>query len=120
MTLERFLNRLSSERPAPGGGAAAALIGTLGIALLEMTVRINARRDKNPQKKGLSRKTGWLASAKRSLLGLMVEDAEAFERISVLYKKKETGASWQDALKKGAVVPYQIAEIVSGTSGLLS
>lgn len=118
-TLEDFLNDLSSERGAPGGGAAAALAGALGVSLLEMTVRINARRAKGAGKKGLEHKVKWLSGARRSLLSLMAKDAEVFEKIAELYRKKEKGPAWQGALKKGAVVPYQIAEIVSGAGDIL-
>ena len=113
------MNDLSSQRGAPGGGAAAALTGALGVSLLEMTVRINALRVKGAGKKDLERKVKWLGGARRSLLSLMAKDAEAFEKIAELYRKKEKGPAWQGALKKGAVIPYQIAEIASGAGELL-
>lgn len=118
-TVELFLNELSSERGAPGGGAAAALAGALGISLLEMTVRINARRGQSSGKKYFLRKVKWLKGARRILLDLMGKDAQAFEKIAALYRKKEKGAAWQSALKKGAVVSYQIVEIVSDAGNLL-
>ena len=36
MSLEEYINDLSSDSPAPGGGAAAALTGAQGIALTMM------------------------------------------------------------------------------------
>jgi formiminotetrahydrofolate cyclodeaminase len=119
-SLERFLNELASDRPTPGGGSAAALAGALGISLLEMTVRINGRRSQGSGKKSVHRKTGWLAGARRSLLGLMSQDAKAFEKIAALHRKKEKGSAWQRALKGGAAVPYKIARIVSDAGGILN
>jgi formiminotetrahydrofolate cyclodeaminase len=118
-TLEGFLSDLSSESGAPGGGAAAALAGALGISLIEMTVRINARRTPNTDKKKFNRKVKWLRWARRTLLDSMDKDVQAFEKIAALYRKKEKGPAWQGALKKGAVVPYQIAEITAGAGHLV-
>ena len=40
-TLHRYLERLSSREPIPGGGSAAALVAALGAALIEMVGRIS-------------------------------------------------------------------------------
>jgi methenyltetrahydrofolate cyclohydrolase len=50
-SLHQYLGELGSSRPSPGGGSAAALCGTLGIALLEMVSGINDKREKKVSSK---------------------------------------------------------------------
>ena len=44
MTVGELLQRLGSSDPAPGGGAAAALAGALGAALVQMTANLTIGR----------------------------------------------------------------------------
>ena len=40
MTVERFLEAMASKDPTPGGGAAAAIAGATGAALIAMVGRL--------------------------------------------------------------------------------
>src|SRR6185312_2573436 len=46
LTLGDFLTRLGSADPTPGGGAAAAVVGALGAALIEMTANLTLGKPK--------------------------------------------------------------------------
>src|SRR5258708_6474364 len=46
LTVGELLERLGSSDPAPGGGAAAALVGALGAALVQMTANLTIGRPK--------------------------------------------------------------------------
>jgi methenyltetrahydrofolate cyclohydrolase len=46
-TLDAYLERLASDAAVPGGGSAAALVGSLGAALIAMVARITLR---NPER----------------------------------------------------------------------
>jgi formiminotetrahydrofolate cyclodeaminase len=46
--LDAYLERLASEAPVPGGGSAAALVGSIGAALTAMVARIAGRHPKSP------------------------------------------------------------------------
>jgi formiminotetrahydrofolate cyclodeaminase len=43
-TVEGFLASVASDAPTPGGGAAAALAGATGAALIEMVARLTLGR----------------------------------------------------------------------------
>ena len=115
MRLAVFLKELGSKKGAPGGGAAAALTGAAGAALIEMVARLNDSRQ------GAASKTVSRAAAARNrLLGLMTKDARAFGRIQKFYKLRHAKkAAWQKALKSGASVPLQMAEICAGAMALV-
>ncbi len=106
LPLDKFLSELGSAKAAPGGGAAAAMCAALGLSLFEMVLRINAR--KYPVK---LKKAAKVHKNVQICLSILQEDAQAFLKISQLYKSGQKGASCQDALKNGAEVPYKIIQI---------
>ena len=46
MTIQEFLDVLSSKEPVPGGGGASALAGALGNALGQMVVNLTVGKKK--------------------------------------------------------------------------
>lgn len=106
MKLERFLSDLGSAKGAPGGGAAAALAGSMGAALVEMTARLNDKR------LGKSSGTASKASSlRKKLYSLIAEDERAFAAIQKAWPARKTKVSvWQSALKKGTQPPTAVAE----------
>ncbi|MBV9646250.1 MAG: cyclodeaminase/cyclohydrolase family protein, partial [Candidatus Eremiobacteraeota bacterium] len=44
--MEDYLERLASREPTPGGGSAAAVVGTLGAALIGMVARLTLSNEK--------------------------------------------------------------------------
>ena len=115
MKLFAFLADLGSSKGAPGGGAAAALTGAVGIALVEMVARLN---DKRLQKSsGNAQKAEAL---RKKLQNLISEDARAFQRIQRAYPfRKKNPVAWQNTLKNGSQPPLKIAELVHQGSQLL-
>jgi len=114
LKLSQFLAQLGSQNGAPGGGAAAALTGATGAALVEMTARLNDKR--------LRVSSGIAAQALRlriKLHQLISKDAAAFQVISKAYSARKTEpAAWQRALKAGANPPLLICEACAAASKL--
>lgn len=105
MTLEKFLKTLGSESPSPGGGAAAALTGALGSALLEMVCRLNDKRhnERSAKLKKISR-------FKTDFIKLMSEDERGFQKLSKLMKTKKRGPVLQSALKNCTKAPLAMGK----------
>jgi glutamate formiminotransferase/formiminotetrahydrofolate cyclodeaminase len=82
MTLREFVDELSTDSPAPGGGSVAALAGALAAALAAMVANLSHA------KKGFEDRQGRLAAIavrgqeiKDRLLGAVDADMEAFDRL---------------------------------------
>ena len=113
-TISAFLKELGSSAPYPGGGSGAGLAGSVGLALIEMVTRINAKRDpKNSAilKKQSQNKISTITSLRLKMERLITLDAKAFMRVSKYFKTKKESAAYQHALKVGAYVPLEICEV---------
>jgi formiminotetrahydrofolate cyclodeaminase len=118
LTVGELLERLGSSDPAPGGGAAAAVVGALGAALVQMTANLTIGRprlaDVEDQARSISARSGEL---RQRLTELGDADALAFEQVSAAYKlgrdddaqKIARSAAIQLALQAAAGVPLDTA-----------
>ncbi len=125
LSLEKYLNDLSSNSPTPGGGNAAALCGTLaaclGIMVCNLTVGKKKYQEVEKEIKDLKEK---LTSARKKLVILARRDNEAFEKVmDALKLPKETDeekALRQRALESStynaALIP---AEVISACKEIL-
>lgn len=81
-----FVAALGSSAPAPGGGAASALVGALAAALAEMVARFTVGRAKyravEPQAQDILQRA---EGARVALLALVEADARAFQAVSAAY-----------------------------------
>ncbi len=117
--LQRYLDDLASERPAPGGGSTAALSGAMGAALASMVCRLtigkDAYADVQQEVEELLKQTEHL---RLRFEQLMQEDIEAYGRLSASYKlPRETNeeraariAAIQKQLVEAALVPLEVVE----------
>jgi methenyltetrahydrofolate cyclohydrolase len=103
-----FLAELASASPAPGGGAAAALAGALGAALVAMVARVTAARDAS----AAPMMEQAVASADRlraTLTRLVTEDADAYRRLVQSRATPPGSATRADALRSATAVPLSIS-----------
>jgi len=120
LTVSELLDRLGSADPAPGGGAAAALAGALGAALVQMTANLSIGRPRlaeiQDQAHQIAARAGGL---RRELARLGDADTHAFDRVSAAYKlpradgaqQADRSTAIQAALGEAAAVPVRTARL---------
>jgi formiminotetrahydrofolate cyclodeaminase len=120
LTLGEFLERLGSSDPTPGGGAAAAVVGALGAALVEMTANLTIGRPRLADVQEQARRIQERAAELRARLEQLGDaDAEAFDRVTAAYRlpraddaqKAARTQAIQAALRVAADVPLETARI---------
>jgi formiminotetrahydrofolate cyclodeaminase len=118
------VSQLASNRPAPGGGSAAALAGALGAALGEMVANFTVGKKKYAHVEDeVSAALQRLTEARNELLSLTDADADAYTKVGAAYgMPKETDAekaaraeAIEEALKAAAEVPRQVALVAAGS-----
>jgi len=115
--LRNFMDKLASKSPEPGGGSVAALVGSLGAALVSMVSNLTLGKEKykevQPQIEALLKESEKLRGEMQDLIQ---KDTEAYGSLSEVYKmpkntdieKTARTAKMQEALKKACQVPFEI------------
>jgi len=118
-TVSGFIEELASNSPAPGGGSAAALAGSLGAALSIMVCNFTEGKPKfssvhdeisQIKQKGMA--------LKNDLTDYIDADTDAFDEVMKAYKlPKETdpektlrSEKIQEATKEATLLPLKVAE----------
>lgn len=117
-----LLERLGSSDPTPGGGAAAAVVGALGAALIEMTANLTLGKPRlaEVQQEAASIRQR-AAELRHSLERLGDADANAFEHVGAAYRlprdddaeKTKRAEAIQAALRLAADVPLETARMAA-------
>jgi formiminotetrahydrofolate cyclodeaminase len=117
LSIDNYLEELSSSSPTPGGGNVSALCGTLAVSLGVMVCNLTIGKKKylesEEELKVLKRK---LEKAGGEFLVLAEDDNKAFEKVMEAFKlPKETEAQIVKRTKKieeatiaAGVVPYRV------------
>jgi methenyltetrahydrofolate cyclohydrolase len=118
MSVAEFLEVLGSDAPTPGGGAAGAIAGATGAALIAMVGRLTVGKkgfeDVEARMRALVERAD---SARLAFLALADRDAHAFDGVMTAFKMpKETdeekaarSAAIQAGYEQAASVPMEIA-----------
>ena len=114
LSLKDFIDELSRNSPAPGGGSVSALAGSLSAALVSMV--INLSDFKGSYKYGTEAQ-----SIKDKYIFLIEEDARAFDLVMSAFRmkkksksdQKERNKAIQNAYKNAISPPLQMLEITS-------
>jgi len=106
-TLKEYTRALSSKTPVPGGGSAAALVASLGMALIAMVARYSI--DRNPSQ-AVERKTKSILrqgeALEKRLLQLVDRDAQAYRK--VVKTRWAPPAKKKAALREARRVPQEV------------
>jgi methenyltetrahydrofolate cyclohydrolase len=113
-SLESFLDRLASDRPAPGGGAAAALTGAAAASLVAMVCRVAARHA--PSETIIVSTIERTDALRVRLLKLITDDVEAYQALLEARRvsRDQRGPHEQAALQRATAVPIEIARAAAG------
>jgi formiminotetrahydrofolate cyclodeaminase len=122
--VDKYVEDLSSNLPAPGGGSGAALAGALGNALAAMVGNFTVGKEKfadvEDRVADILRK---LDANRERLLQLVDEDVAVYSKVSEAYKlprdtdeeKAQRSEAIEAACKQAAGVPRAIAEACDRT-----
>jgi formiminotetrahydrofolate cyclodeaminase len=126
LAIDAFLQKLASSAPEPGGGAAAALVGAAGAALVGMVANLTVGREKFAAAQAEMERARERADALRAaLLAAIDRDAEAFRAVMAAYRMpRETEAqraarrqATQDALRAASRVPADVVALCEDVAG---
>lgn len=119
-TIAEFTAQLASKTSVPGGGGAAALIASVGVALSSMAAAFTVGKPRYAEVNAdMERILSECEDLRWEALMLMDRDAEAFEPMSQVYKmpkdteeQRQAKASAMEAcLKDAAAVPMELMEL---------
>jgi formiminotetrahydrofolate cyclodeaminase len=130
MELNRFLEKMSSDTPTPGGGSASALAGALSASLVAMVAGLSFKNDKTKKKEmeGI-RKKG--LSIQKRLLQATDEDSKSFDSVikafrlpknsekERLHRVKEIQKAYQRATLIPQVVCQQALQLLEYSKVLI-
>lgn len=106
MTCRDFADELSTDSPAPGGGSAAALIGSLGASLDAMVANLTVKKRKCREHWDLMREIAPRAQAiKDDLLDAIDDDTAAF---NAWMDAARSDGDVQAAVKRAIEVPMRV------------
>lgn len=106
LTLSDFSDRLASDEPVPGGGSAAAIVGSFAASLLAMVARLSLDRPKyEAYRRTNERALATGDRGRRRLLELADEDSRAYAAFAAARKlPRDTGEEQgvRDAVSRSA------------------
>jgi len=113
MTVERFVDEVSSNSPAPGGGSVAALAGSLGAALAAMVANLTVGK--------AGYETAWQSSSslaeraqalKAAFLAAVDDDTKAFDDVLAAMRLPKLTDEQQRARAAAIAAAYEKATAV--------
>jgi formiminotetrahydrofolate cyclodeaminase len=120
-----FLAALASSAPVPGGGGAAAITGSIGVALGAMVGNLTVDKpDYAPQRARLQELIGQCTAMQEALLDQVNADAEGFAPLSRAYAIPRSSPSRDEILQNASVmactVPLRIMALCAQSMRLVS
>ncbi len=108
-----FIQHTASRAPTPGGGAVAALNGSLGVGLLLMVCRLTRGKKRYAHLEDAMReRVECLMPLRDELKELMDRDAEAFDQVMAAYGLPQTSDDEREARQAAIAQGYGVATAV--------
>ena len=124
LNVSNFTQLLASDAPAPGGGSAAALIGSIGAALTAMVCALTAEKKAYAEYRDLVLDVRQKAEGLRvRFVDVMDRDTEAFMAVSNAFampkdtdeEKAARSAAIQSGLVKCTETPFEMMQLAVET-----
>ena len=116
-TLQQYADVLAAREPVPGGGSAAALVASLGVALISMVA--NYSIGKNSSKVMNAKFKATLRHSERLRKGLLtIVDLDAWAYLDVVKARKKSAAQKRKALLKAQKTPLAVCQLCYEAVGL--
>lgn len=118
MKVKDFIEELSTDSPAPGGGSVSALMGSLAAALASMVAALTHGKKGMEEKKPEMEEVGTKAQDLKDRLASLVDaDTEAFNKLMTAMRmpkksdeqKAARNAAVQGATKEATKIPLEAA-----------
>lgn len=120
MQVKEFIDVLTSDAPAPGGGSASALAGAMGAGLAKMVSSLTLGKKKYAEFEEIVQKIYDLAGPlKDDMVAGIDRDTEAFDGVSAVFsmpkdtdeEKAARKEAMQKALKEATLVPFHLMQL---------
>lgn len=121
LKVSEFVEVLGSDEPAPGGGSASALAGSMGISLTKMVTELTLGKKKYAEfQEDIQKVHDQSVELQDKLLKAIDKDTEAFNEVAAVFEMpKETDEdkakrreAMQAALKVAATTPLEVMELM--------
>jgi formiminotetrahydrofolate cyclodeaminase len=113
MTVERFVDEVSSSSPAPGGGSVAALAGSLGAALAAMVANLTVgKAGYESAWESSSARAERAQSLKAKLLAAVDDDTRAFDEVLAAMRLPKAAEAEKKARADAIAAAYEKATAV--------
>jgi len=129
MSVGEYAQRIASADPTPGGGSAAAAVGSFAAGLVRMVAQLTSN---SPKFADVADRAKMLGTSAAEIVDEFVicidEDVVAFDRVSAAYKlpkntdeeKQARSGAIQQALAGAAEPPLRVVELAHRTCALAS
>lgn len=109
-SIQEYLDVLASKEPVPGGGSAAAVVASLGLALISMATHYSLPKAKSKSIfKGLTRILNESNKLRKRVTELIDLDAQAY--LAVVKARKLSPEKKKEAKKRAAAVPRELLSL---------
>lgn len=124
-TLNQFTDELSSSMPVPGGGAAAALTGSLAASLCSMAANITLGKKQSPDEiAAIHNLLKELGSISESLMNLADTDSRSFMKLYDYYthhkENRDNDPQYKEAILGAAAPPVDILRNAQKVSDIIT
>jgi len=124
ISIQNFINELSSNSPTPGGGGASALVGAIGVSLCSMVTNLTTGKKKYAEyQMDLDAILIRTEASINRLLSLIRKDAEVFEPLSQAYNIPKEAPGRDDILEGALVtactIPMEILQEVYSVTDII-